>query len=352
MMVESDISFDFEYAENVEKIFKKNLQKKEKELLSSDELGTCFSSILNSKQQLIDFKNEIIHKYKDKYNSNIQLCDMFKIIDSIYEELSSTNKYFAITHNALKKEIALMLKTNRVDLLEHIYNIVINLIIKMIDDMIENIMEFEKYCNSELKPDVLDLHLSKISYAITASKKYNISQYSCNVDNFKELLMISFNLLFLEKYHIKICEYPNCNKIFVTKRNQTKFCNNACPIDSSQTCRSIRKRRPRIKEEDEEKDIEEWEEILLTYNAYAKNIAERFNYYIKREKNARNNQLLKTNKTKFKNIINDLKKLIVGAKNESKRKKYLKNYIDFINDTNQKTQLKNFKIRKIDLKKL
>ena len=203
-------------------------------------LGYAFCSLLNCVEEIEQFKLKVennISKYiKDKSANNA--IDNLRLI---FSELIKINKYLAITENSftecselISKRLAL--KTNREpSKIVQIYKTYISSTLNEIIKSISNGKDLITY-----NRDTIYLPPVYTSFKVR-NKKPQPALYEYTLSNIDELIKVSYYHLMLNKYHVKQCIYPNCNKYFFTSTGQSRYCENPCPADSTQTCRSIRK---------------------------------------------------------------------------------------------------------------
>jgi hypothetical protein len=335
------INFDFIYANNSEKIFENygKYSKNEKILIGNDDIGSCFCSILNDKNRVISLKQKFDKTYMNKYPNEIQLLDIKEIIDLTYNKLVDINKYFVILYNKFNKISNESQMTKRLDKLERIYNCYMNDVAKILDNIINTITSFENISANRLS--FKDITIPSCSMALI-SNEHKLYQYTYTIYTLDDLLSVSFYILSNNQYHLKQCIYPNCNKFFVTKLGQTRYCNNPCPADPSNTCRSIRKK------VNHNLKMKYWEvELDALYND-VNSSREFFNYYIRKSNNQKEIKMLELNKENFTTTLKILKQYISGCTDDNKRNEYLKIYKDFVTEVrnNQKLPKPIFKVKK------
>lgn len=354
------INFDFIYANNSEKILKNydKYSKGEKMLIGDNDIGTCFCSILNDKSKVIALKQKFNNLYINKYTPKINLLGIKEIIDSTYNKLVDINKYFVILYNKfykLSKESQMTNIFNNFNELDkkyyHFtkealikarlkhYNDYMKSAINILDNIIDTITSFEDISSSCLSFGNIKI---PSCYMTSISDDHKLYQYTYTIYTLDDLLSISFYILSNNQYHLKQCIYPNCNKFFVTKLGQTRYCNNACPADPSNTCRSIRKKL------NQNSKMEYWEVELDALYKDVNSSKEFFNYYIRKSNNQREIKMLKSNKENFTITLKTLKQYICSCTDDNKRNKYLKIYKDFVLEvrSNQKLPVPIFKVKK------
>lgn len=362
-MDNNNINLIFEYAKNNEKIFEihNKYYENEKILMDNKDIGTCFCSILNDKNKVIALKQNFDKTYINKYSNKIELLRIKEIIDLTYNNLIHINKYFIILSNkfnklskesqmtnifndfnelnkqrknlpSLTKELLIKMK------LKH-YNNYMKETVGLLDNIINIITSFESYSISRLSFKDIKIPYCYMTSILDENKSY---KYTYTIYTLDDLLAVSFYILSNNKYYLKQCIYPNCNKFFVTKRKQTRYCENPCPSDYSKTCRSIRKK------VNHDLDMEYWEMELDALDKDVNSSREFFNYYIRKSNNQREIKMLQRNKNIFTSTLKDLKQFIKGCTNDNKKKEYIKIYKDFVKEvrSNQKLSQPIFKVKK------
>lgn len=303
-------------------------------------LGYAFCSLLNCVEEIEQFKLKVennISKYiKDKSANNA--IDNIRLI---FNELIKINKYLVITENTftecaerIAERVSFKINRDIVKIIE-IYK---NYVSSTLDKIIKSISH-GKYLITHNK-DTIHLPPSYTSFKVR-HKKPQPAIYEYTLSNIDELIRVSYYHLMLNKYHIKQCIYPNCNKYFFTLTGQTRYCENPCPADSTQTCRSIRKNY-------ECDSVQEpWEYELSNLEKQLTRVRTRYYDNRQRSKNIKQKELISNNYEKLKRITNTLKTYIKGA-SEEKRVEYLQIYKDFLNEveTNLNSSPCIFKIKK------
>lgn len=340
-MDNNNINLIFEYAKDYEKIFKihNKYSKNEKIIMDNKDIGTCFCSILNDKNKVIALKQEFDKTYINKYSNKIELIVIKEIIDLTYSKLININKYFVILSNKFNKLSKESQMTHKLDKLEIIYNNYMKDTVKILDYIINTITSFESYSINRLSFKDIKVPSCYMTSIPNENKSY---KYTYTIYTLDDLLAVSFYILSNNKYYLKQCKYPNCNKFFVTKRKQTRYCENPCPADPSKTCRNIRKKLY------QDSNSESWEMELDDLYNDVNCSREFFNYYIKKSNNQREIKMLQRNKDIFTTTLKDLKQFIKGCTNDNKRNKYIKIYKDFVIEirNNQKHSPPIFKVKK------
>lgn len=357
-MDNNNINLIFEYAKDHEKIFKihNKYSKNEKIIMDNKDIGTCFCSILNDKNKVIALKQEFGKTYINKYSNEIELIGIKEIIDLTCNKLININKYFVILSNKfnklskesqktniffneLDKEYCHLTKKSLIKKRLEYYNDYMKCIINLLDNIINTITSFESYSINRLSFKDIKVPSCYMTSIPNENKSY---KYTYTIYTLDDLLTVSFYILSNNKYYLKQCKYPNCNKFFVTKRKQTRYCENPCPADSSKTCRNIRKK------VNHDLDMESWEMELDALYKDVNCSREFFNYYIKKSNNQREIKMLQRNKDIFTTALKDLKQFIKGCTNDNKRNKYIKIYKDFVIEVrnNQKHSPPIFKVKK------
>lgn len=301
---------------------------------NSKPLGTCFCALLNSLEDLKNFKKE----FNSNVNNYIISNDFSKSVISVYNKITNISEYFRITRFAFKKCTSKINKNISNNDFTSIYVKEINDILKHIIDSIE----YAKYDIKEREHKFLIFPTTFIRYNYN-KKKFLEIQYTYIVQDIIELLRVSYYQLILNKIYIKQCKYPNCHKYFVSSRGQTRYCENSCPDNQTKTCRSIRKTIDRNTEKQEswEKQFDELEKKL-------NKIRTRFYDNIhKKSINTKEKEIINNNYIKLKKIVSELKRYIKGNTG-NKREYYLKIYAEFLNEVENNLNLSPsvFKIKK------
>lgn len=359
-MDNNNINLIFEYAEDCEKIFKINnkYSKNEKILMDNKDIGTCFCSILNDKNKVIALKQEFDKTYINKYSNEIDMMEIKEIIDLTYSKLININKYFVIVFNKFNK---LSKESQKTDVFNHFkeldkkhhqstkeslikkrlnhYNYYMKYVINLLDKIIDTIAAFEDISSNRLSFENIKIPSCYMTSLTNENKSY---KYTYIIYTLEELLASSFYILANDKYYLKQCKYPNCNKFFVTKRKQTRYCENPCPADTSKTCRNIRKK------VNYNFDMESWEMELDALYKDVNCSREFFSYYINKSNNQREIKMLQRNKDIFTTALKDLKQFIKGCTDDNKRNKYIKIYKNFVIEVrnNQRHSPPIFKVKK------
>lgn len=335
------------YANGIEKTFEihSKYSNNEKIPIDNKDVGTCFCSLLNSKDKVIALKNEFIKTYISKYSSKVELINIKEIIDSTYNKLVDINKYFIILSNKFNKLSKESQMTTRLDKLEIIYNNYMQDIVKLLDSIISTITSFENISSNRLSFNEIKIPYCYMTSISEDNKSY---KYTYTLYTLDDLLAVSFYILSNDKYYLKQCKYPNCNKFFVTKTKQSRFCTNPCPADPSKTCKTIRKKA------NYNLKVSYWEDELVALDKQVNSIRQFFNYYIKKSNNQREIKMLQTNKENFTDTIQTLKKYIKGCTDNDRINIYLKICKDFVIEvkSNQKLPKPIFKVKKPKYKNL
>lgn len=357
-MENNNINFIFEYVKDCEKIFEiHNKYYKNKEIIMDNkDIGTCFCSILNDKNKVIHLKQEFDKTYINEYSNKIELIGIKEIIDLTCSKLININKYFVILSNKfnklskesqktniffneLDKEYCHLTKKSLIKKRLKYYNDYMKDTVKILDNIIDTITLFEDISSNHLS--FKDIKIPSC-YMTTISNEDKSYKYTYTIYTLDDLLSVSFYILSNNKYYLKQCKYPNCNKFFVTKRKQTRYCENPCPADPSKTCRNIRKKLY------QDSNMESWEMELDALYKDVNSSREFFNYYIRKSNNQREIKMLQRNKDIFTTALKDLKQFIKGCTNDNKRNKYIKIYTDFVIEVRNNQKLPNpiFKVKK------
>lgn len=300
-------------------------------------IGTCICTLFNSLDEIKKIRNNIMNT-----NKNIKYDEIFENVISIYKQLISIDRHFYIAEFDFidfTASIRSYLQKHKDANISDIYKLRMNLFLKY--DIINPIEE--RICNitsKHIKYASMPRHT--ISYKFV-SETANITQYDYRVNSIYDLISASSYQIAINKLFIKKCKYHNCNKYFVTSRRQTRYCENPCPDDPSQTCRSIRKTI------DRSLDIqEEWEIDLDDLEIQLNRIRTRFYDNIKNiHTTQRKREIISNNQQKLKDITHELKRRIKGT-TASKRDSYLKIYKNFLNEVEDNLNLSPsvFKIKK------
>lgn len=346
------ISFTFKCSENFESFNIPFILKDKNsyifETLSSikkQPLGTAFCSLLNSENDILSFKDNFKKNWKEYFISDTP-TDVYKGINLIFQEFVSINKYFVFTQNNFThcNKVIESINTRKTSDSQHykysgslktiaIFQIQFSLT-SIYRDIIGIAETINSKDNNKINPPPVFLK---------SNTRGNEYPYRYNINNIKDLITSSYYQLLKNKYHIKQCEYPNCNKYFVTKLGQTRYCNNPCPADPTQTCNQIPKKIS------SDKDFEKWENDLSLLDKLLNKINTRYLDKLKNEKNKQKQETIINNKIILLNISKDLRKYIKGVNDDNKRNNYIKIYQDFLNDIENNLNLNPpiFKIKKI-----
>ncbi len=294
----------------------------------------------------------------NNYTNKIELLDIKEIIDLTYNKLVSINSYFTILYNKFSKIRNESQKTNIFNDFNELskkyfhftkeslikqrlkyYNGYMKDTIKILDYIINIITSFEDISSNRLSFKDINIPSCYMTSISDDNKSY---KYTYTIYTLDDLLAISFYILSNNKYYLKQCKYPNCNKFFVAKTKQSRFCTNPCPAAPSKTCRNIRKK------VNHDLDMESWEMELDALYKDVNSSREFFNYYIRKSNNQREIKMLQRNKDIFTTALKDLKQFIKGCTNDNKRKIYIKIYKNFVNEirNNQKLPKPILKVKK------
>lgn len=306
--------------------------------LTSD-LGCAFCSLLNSKDKIEQFKHKLeknISNYIKNENSN----NVFNDIKLIFTEFIKINNYLVLTENSFIECISsIMDELSIVPRTTTIIEIYKNCLSHTLDNIIKCIYNGEYLINHRVN----EILLPSVYFSFKIRDKNILSNsYEYTVSSIDELIKISYYQLMLNKYHIKHCIYPNCNKVFTAPVGQAKYCENPCPDNPNHTCRSIPKNFNR--KEDVQSPIEKEVDNL---NEKLKRLREQYRYYAKIKKQKQKKEMIINNAEILKNVSTDLRRKIKGHSSECQAK-YLKVYKDFLNEieSNLKSSPKEFKIKK------
>lgn len=298
-------------------------------------LGTAFCSLINSKNDINIFKNNILANIS-KY---IQYESVEDNLNFIFKKFVSVNEYFILTHYLFfmgYKAITDDLKNNvnNDDILD-IYKNNLNIIFNQIITGLHRNDELFSYSNKGYYlPEAIitfDENQKNIKYNYTVFK------------NFELVLTASYYQFFVNKLHLKKCNYPKCNKLFTTSYGQTKRCENPCPDNPNFTCRSVSRNFDRHNEVQSplEREVDYLGEQL-------KRLCEQYRYYASTEKQKRKREMIINNSKILKNVSADLRRKIKANSIEPQYNNYLKIYKNFLDEveSNLKSSPKVFKIKK------
>lgn len=290
--------------------------------LNIQPFGTCYCSLLNNVYKLENF----FTKFKKDY-SNRKDVDK-KFIKNIVQNLKIINPYFEVLGIELTK-------TKNIDEINHILEYTI-MILKKSDNF------------------YYDLKMGNQSFGLPAMsvQSNNGNEYfkSYSIKNIRELMQLCSYILFHNKFHLKKCNY--CGRYFVTRRNQTRFCNNPSPVNPRKTCREIPKR---IYNDnyDDENTISESPIFKAIYELEPLYIKIKTNFYdsCKRENNKKQKEYIKLNRKEFMRIAKTFKKKIKGN-SPINRDTLIKNYSEFLGNiyNNLKAKPKIFKVEEPKIK--
>lgn len=322
--------FVFEYDKNKEKIFYitskeeiKQIQIKVWEDKIEDDLGSCFCTILNSKDRVIDAKQTFNKNYSNiKIDIKTLNSDVASIVDMVLKSLLDINPYFIIIHDSLfKSTVGNIDETQDINQLSDIIKANIN---KLFDGIIETIQVFDVFYAG--KSIIEEIYLPPSTISANNGKVTNkIGKYVYEIHTMDELLGVSFYLININNYHIKRCKFPKCNKYFATRMGQTRFCNNPSPFNDSVSCKNAKKT------DNIEADEEPWQKELNNMKPDINRSIKLLYDHRKKTKNKRekemlerNYELLKKNAKDFRTIMEDL--------SDKDRAKYLKYYKEYIKE--------------------
>lgn len=299
-------------------------------------LGTCLCSLLNS----IDALEKLDDDIKNNISKYIISNDVATNLSLIYKKLISISKYFYITEFEFYNCMANIKKAIQENTNTNIYNIYQENINYVLSQFIGQIMEIMNFIKSKHRSTIyIPSSIVNCKFGNTVN---NGLQYTYHVANIYDLLRVSYYQILISRIHIRKCSYPNCTKYFITTRGQTRYCENPCPDNPSETCRSIKKNI------NHNLDCEDWEINLSDLEKQLNRIRTRFYDNINNKNiTQRKREVIFNNKEKLKEIVKELKRRIKG--NSSKeRMYYLKIYEEFLNEveTNLNLSPSVFKIKK------
>lgn len=340
----------FEYDKNKEKIFlitSKNevkiLQIKVWENKIEDDLGTCFCSILNSKDKVIEAKKTFNTNYSNmKININSIFSNVAIIVDTVLKSLLNINPYFIILYDSLFEcTIGIIKETKNINELSDIIKSNIN---RTFDDILEAIHVFDRFYEGNDIVDTIYLPPA-IIHANNGNVNNKIEKITYEVHSLDDLLAVSFYLININNYHIKRCGFLKCNKYFSTKMGQTKFCNNPSPFNNSVSCRNAKKTI------EINFDESPWQKELNMIKPDVDRSIKFLFDHMKLSTNKREKQMLEKNYERLKETAREFNKIIKSCPDEYKMK-YLKQYKEYIQEirTNQLNhssyRVKVFKLQK------
>lgn len=300
------------------------------------DLGYAFCSLLNSEQEIEKFKLKIENNIST-YIKNESTSNVFDYIKLIFSEFIRINKYLIITENSFIKCIGqIMDELSIFPRTKTIIEIYKECLSQTLGSIIKSIYTSKELINH----NVNEIHLPSVYFSFKVKTKPAIYEYT--LSNIEELLNVSYYQLMLNKYHIKKCIYPNCNKLFVHHRGQTKYCENPCPDNPNKTCRSITRnlnRRGRVSQIEIELDD--------NLEPQLKRIKQKYRDYSKRQTQKQKKEMILSNLNVLKTVSSELKRKIKGNSTDI-QDYYLKIYKNFLNEleTNLKSSPKIFKIKK------
>lgn len=317
--------YDFIYTKNKEEIIIRQDAKNDYiELFNIKELGTCFCSILNCKDEISKFKNDF-NNYIKKYSKKLTIFNTTKEITETFTKLFKINNYLCITKNSFDSITAEARYLDDDDF----FRFFIDCTNSILEGILEQITFFENFYFGEKIPTNFIIP-SFLFDGYNDDTDAPFFSYTYTINTIYELLSVSCYLIMMDKLHLKRCKL--CGKYFVTSRGQTRFCNNQCPTNPNETCRSVRKT-----QELDSFDQESWEIEIDNLKPAVYASRQFFADKIKRTNNQREKNMLLHNKKKYASIINELGTIIKGS-SEKDRNTYLNIYKDFVNDVrnNQK----------------
>lgn len=340
---------NYSYAKNKEEISYitpkgdiKQIQLKFWEDELEDILGSCFCSILNSKESVINSK-----KLFNKEHSHIKIdernimSETAQVMNSAFHLLLNANPYFIILYNDFFEATIGTIPPSGVEntTIAKFTKEIISRINKIYDNIIETINVFDEFYSKDMIIDKIYLPPSVVS-AVNGNVTNKMAEYSYKIHNLDELLGVSFYLININKYHIKKCH--GCNKYFSTNDGRFVFCNNPSPFNNSKSCKNIKKTIG--------VDFKQWEIELSSIDKEANTSGSFFRDNIKKIKNQRKKDMIENNYRFFLDISKEYRKYIKGATNEDTRKTYLESYKSFVEEV-RKNQLSEPHIYKVKVPK-
>lgn len=301
------------------------------------DLGYALCSLLNSEKDIKKFKLKI-EKNISTYIKNESTNNVFDYIKLIFSEFIRINKYLVITENCFIECIdQIMNKLSIFPRTKTIIEIYKECLSQTLDIIIKSI-----YTGKELiKYNVNEIHLPSVYFSFKIrDKKTQSVIYEYTLSNIDELIKVSYYQLMLNKYRIKNCKNPDCNKFFIPSSKQV-WCNNPSPDNPNCTCQELQKTLNRKGE------VSELEREIDDLNVKLKQFREQYRYYANNATQKRKKEMIINNAEILKNISKDLKRKIIGNSNDTQAN-YLKIYKNFLNEieTNLKSSPKIFKIKK------
>lgn len=301
------------------------------------DLGYALCSLLNSEKDIEKFKLKM-EKNISNYIKNESPINEFDYIKLIFSKFIRINKYLVITENyfiecinQIMNELSIFPRTKTIiEIYKECLSQTLGSIIKSI------------YTGKELiKYNVNEIHLPSVYFSFKIrDKKPQSAIYEYTLSNIDELIKVSYYQLMLNKYRIKNCKYPNCNKFFIPSAKQV-WCDNPCPDNPNCTCNELQKTLNRKGE------VSELEREIDDLNIKLKRFREQYRYYASIETRKRDKEMIINNAENLKNISKDLKRKIIGNSNDT-QVNYLKVYKNFLDEieSNLKASPKIFKIKK------
>lgn len=307
------------------------------------DLGKMLCDILNSEETLKDIRNKsIINLKKSKIDTKeqawLKLKDIYYNVKHSIPCLEITHKYITDTLSSVKFEPK---------------QYCINSTNKYFDKVINTIKWAKNYTFNNNYNSTFELPAMTIMDISTDTPTLTRTMRSYNIHSLDELLRTMLYEIQNSKYHLKQCKYENCNKYFIAKYGQERYCTNPCPDNPNKTCRDVRYYL-KINDDNPEK-IEkgpEWFEIINEkIIPKKKKITSMYIYYINHPKGKKynyNSKDIQKEKNIFLNECKNLKRIIKANADKENWKYYYDIYKKFLNDVSQnlKSSPKIFKIER------
>lgn len=349
MSTEKTTWFEYIRVKDIEEIIVKSASKSEPENFSERTfglhyLGESYCSLLNCKDILYNFRENFKQTYFNKYEDITDLKDILKDIHSVFNQLIKVNGYLYITFDIFFEIMDETISISEISSnIKDSYDFSMNRIYDVLTEIINSISLSENCYNYTTSVNGLSLPPVLLNAVRFFEDDYSCLSHTYTIKNIDELLKVSSYQIITNKIHLKKCIYPNCNKYFTTDKGQTRYCENPCPDNPLETCRSIRKNIDRSSDTQED-----WEIALDISEQQLNRIRTRFYDNIgNKNLSQRKREMISNNKEKLSDITKELKRRIKGN-HKGKRKFYLKIYEEFLNEveTNLKSSPSVFKIKK------
>lgn len=393
MLDKSSISFGLLVENKKEKLFINFKNKEFKEsfensfgeidfLVEEKTLGYALCSILNSRKEIDklfeDIKNNIENYIKIDNTDNVKIegkniffnsssktrneynTFLENNIYSIFKKVLEINKYFLITFEKFKEYI-----DNINSCLENlsgikseekrkaIYQIYRDKLFhsNKINWLTDSLFLFEDQIihNSRCR---FNLPATEVIYNFENNETKNtklpsncINQYFYSIKGLWEFYNVSYYHILLNNTYIRQCKYPTCKKYYTTQSGQTRYCDNICPDDLSQTytCKKIRKTIS------SDYDMKDWEEEVYDLKIKFNTVREYFRYSSTRKEYISKKQAISNNK---KILSKNMKDFFTLIKNDTNPYHYIKICDEYISEIKQNAKNGNFKVKRLDFKTL